>query len=249
MSLGSGLYRSYSNDSAIYTYDKDSGNVLLVGPIKTVAASELDLTSKGKEKNGDRYKRHLDSYKKMDFFPKILDIKNRFQNFYYQDLAEFAKVTLKPGTPDEVLEVSVCSNNNFCCNLSYQYTGSEIYQFMVFDGKSFIINGKHKIAVQQCGIVWCKTSDYETCAHVELGLPKSDFFGPFEISSSSFKSDLVFPIGLHRNLSLITNEKVIFVNKDTFFSIKAEAPVKNTLSVALFGRRFKEDDIYGRKDN
>lgn len=242
--LGSGLYRGYFNDSTIYTYDKDTGTVLLVGPVRTVAASSLDLPleleavpTKNNHKKLNRFYGPSTSISTERNTKK----ENRYHNVAHQDLSGFTSAYLKPGQPGEILKVSLCSNESFCCDLSYQYTGNKIYQFVVFSGRANMIGGINDLGVQQCGVLWCKTLDHMTCAYVELGLPESDFFGPFEISSSSFQSDVVFPIGNARDLSLIPNKDLEFGRDGNTYFLRAPKPIRNHLSAAIFGRMYSRD--------
>lgn len=173
---------------------------------------------------------------------KSFNRKNRHHLFLHQNLSEFNRTLLQRTSSIDPVSITLCSYDHFCCDLSYKYSGNLSYYFVVYSGLSPVGGGTYNLGVQQCGVVWCKTSDIDTCAFVESGALDEDTFGPFTITSSGMISDVVLPIGNVRNLSLIESSNFDFKSLGSLSSLSAKRPITNLLVAALYGRVFSRDN-------
>ncbi|KAF2363836.1 Carbon-nitrogen hydrolase, partial [Trinorchestia longiramus] len=230
--LGSGVYHGYSDLSHAYTYDEHSGNVLVVSPVRTVLSEPPQrfphsVLSKPKilkyRRSGDAVRVHKiqDSYEKI---MKSSDVLSR-----------------SPPHAQQRNQASVCFRD-LCCSLSYYYFSSNelMYRLVAYNG--YYPAGNRLLYVQVCGVLWCESTDINTCAILE---PKpstpSDFFGPFTLSGN-FSSDVTFPSAMMRNFSLIPNKIYGFEEKQNGYSeIKFNVGTFNLAMAYIEGRKYSAD--------
>ncbi|RXG52754.1 Vanin-like protein 1, partial [Armadillidium vulgare] len=126
--LGSGIYKGYPvDDLSLYSFDANSGNVLLVSTVETVAASSLNLPISDweSEENVRNYTSHPIDIKVS--LKKFNDLKtfNRPHIFKYEDLSQYTKVLLESSNIQKTSKSIACSHDNFCCTLNYKYSGNQ----------------------------------------------------------------------------------------------------------------------------
>ncbi|KAB7494996.1 Pantetheinase, partial [Armadillidium nasatum] len=231
--LGSGIYRQLFDLPPLYTFDKDSGNVLLIAEINTtISSSNSPRVAKPLKDRDVRVREEVIYLGGKD--------EGRTHLIYYENLQNYSSVTLERGESGQDLTADVCHSDDFCCSLVYQYTGNLTYKLISFKGQ-FYVSIDHLLGVQNCAILWCETDDINTCAYVDNGLPNDDQFGPFTLSTSSYTIDSIYPGSTHRNLSLISNDLIVYnVNGETY-SLSSSVPVENLLSSYMFGRWYSHD--------
>ncbi|KAL7645452.1 UNVERIFIED_CONTAM: hypothetical protein RMT77_003838 [Armadillidium vulgare] len=237
--LGSGIYKGYPvNDLSLYSFDANSGNVLLVSTVETVAASSLNLPISDweSEENVRNYTSHPIDIKVS--LKKFNDLKtfNRPHIFKYEDLSQYTKVLLESSNFQKTSKSIACSQDNFCCTLNYKYSGNQTYYLFAYNGNITLGEGIYVVGMQTCAVVWCQNSDYDTCSRIETDSQVSDSFPYLEISSNSFSVDAVYPVHNHRNTSLIRNDVLEFKAQNKYSSIKSLKPIENLLVIALQGR-------------
>lgn len=244
--MGSGVFRGYSGQLPAYTYNKDSGNTLVVANVTTIKATELMpklLQSPSPATKSRSVKEPLLQQQKhvsRKFFLNQSRHKGRKHLVLHENLKNYSKTVLI-SSRGQVNHLTSCSNDNFCCSLSYQYSGNETYMFLVYSGKFGVGSDRYKLAKQVCAIVWCKSPEYKTCVHSELGFAEGTNFGPFNITSSSFKAETIYVSGIHQDFSLISNAHVSFNAKNSFATMKLNNPETNLMVAGLYGRWYCED--------
>lgn len=98
----------------------------------------------------------------------------------------------------------------------------------------------YQIYSQVCAVVWCIGEDHRTCAAVDVLVPEEDVFGPFTLEGD-FSVDMVFPVAMSRNMTLVPNSMFpSTVNGSTFY-IEAREGIASLMSIALFGRWYERD--------
>ncbi|KAB7502214.1 hypothetical protein Anas_07600 [Armadillidium nasatum] len=239
--LGSGIYKGSSNDDLpLYSFEKNSGNILLVSTVETVAASSLDLPISYfvKQEKVRDYAAQSINVKVPLKDTNDLKTSNRPHKFNYEDLSQYTKVLLESSSSQNTSKSIACSQDNFCCTLNYKYSGNQTYYFLAYSGNITVGEGAYAFEMQTCAILYCQNSDYETCSQIETDSQVSDSFPYLEISSNSFSVDAVYPIHNQRNTSLIRNDVLEFKAQNKYSSIKSLKSVDNLLTIALLGKRF-----------
>ncbi|KAB7494993.1 Vanin-like protein 1, partial [Armadillidium nasatum] len=230
--LGSGIYRYLFDEPPVYIYDKDSGNVLLVAEVKTT----IETT---KLPNVSRFQK--EPTKKIE--DKIIslnsELEERVHFVLHESLEDYSSVTLESGDVGEVFTADVCNGDNFCCNLTYQYSGNLTYKLLALKGQ-FVVGDAYYIGAQNCAILWCEGENINSCGLIERQ-GTSDEFGPFNLSSSSFTIDSIYPAGGHRDLTLISNEVLHYTVDGSTYSVSADQPVTDLFITFLFGRWYAND--------
>lgn len=233
--MGSGIYRQQFDEPPVYVYDKDSGNVLLVAEVKTT----IETTKRPKTAKHTEVKRIQDKIIHLNTEEEKEDEEERVHVVFHERLEDYTSSSLLSGDEGDIFTVDVCSVDNFCCNLEYQYTGNLTYMLIALKGQ-FEVGGRYQIGVQNCAVLWCKSYNINSCGVIDRdGL--DDEFGPFNLTSSSFTIDSVFPGGGYRNLSLVSHDILQYSVHGENYSLSTNQPIRDFFGASLFGRWFAND--------
>ncbi|KAA0203200.1 vanin-like protein [Hyalella azteca] len=229
--LGSGVYRGYSDMKHAYTYDQHSGDVLVVAPVRT------RLSTAPLRPPSPRLSRPMIlKYKKPSDGHRQLNVRR-----FPMKLLSTSDVLNASSTAGQEFHVQVC-HKNLCCDLQYQYMASEkqVYRSVAYSG--LFPAGVKLIYLQLCGVVWCKSTDVDSCSdYVTQMDASSDVFGPFNVAGN-FTSDITFPNAMTRNETLVSNDLYEFTEEPGYSSkleFKQEVPF--LLTSYLAGRNFSRD--------
>ncbi|KAK7036659.1 hypothetical protein SK128_007973, partial [Halocaridina rubra] len=279
--LGSGIFRGLTSNPETYLYDVEAGTSLIVGKVKSRSSvkrenRKIDEETRAKKiqntqnegqnrklentlaenlekninnnnihnNNNNNQKRNLGARAKI----------GENQAFYHEDLSLYNSSSLDKTDTEQVLIKTVCSDDGFCCDLTYSYLLNQsemgLYKLFAYSGLVEKGDGVYSMYTQTCSVVYCLSDEVNSCARIEGREPEHSTLRVFEVRGT-FASGDIYPSVFTQYLKLedSSNWNFTLAQYPEYYhaSMFMHEKTENLLAITMFSRWYARDPFQNFK--
>ncbi|KAF2358854.1 Carbon-nitrogen hydrolase, partial [Trinorchestia longiramus] len=124
--LGSGVFRGYSDLTSSYTFNPNSGNVVIIQPVTTCRSASASRSSR----QALSEPRFINVAK-----TGFSELEKREHVILHEDLSVYERTSLSTTQAGESKVLTQCSNDGLCCRIEYEHSSSNLtYQLLTYSG-------------------------------------------------------------------------------------------------------------------